>query len=136
MKQRSNIMNIGIALPRNAEVVILNNIRKLIEFTRARVGQAVNSELMMLYWKVGQCIHLEVLKEKRVNYEQEIVMVLSAKLVPDYGRGFSENNLQRMIKFAAIFTNKEIVASLIQRLTWRHYITLIPLKKPVITVYK
>jgi hypothetical protein len=34
----------------------------------------------MLYWKVGERIHREVLKEKRAEYGQEIVPTLSRQL--------------------------------------------------------
>jgi predicted nuclease of restriction endonuclease-like (RecB) superfamily len=56
---------------------------------------------------------------------------LSAKLVRDYGQGFAEKNLRRMVQFAEVFPEEAIVVSLIRQLTWTHFIALIPLKQPL-----
>ncbi|MEA3222190.1 MAG: YhcG family protein, partial [Thermodesulfobacteriota bacterium] len=40
----------------------------------------------------------------------------------------NEKNLRRMIQFAEVFPDKEIVVSLIRQLSWTHFIALIPLK--------
>lgn len=112
-------------------VGVLDDIRQLIESARGRVAQYVNAELTTLYWKVGERIHREVLKEKRAEYGQEILPTLSAKLVVEYGDSFSEKNLRRMIQFAEVFPDEKIVVSLIRQLTWTHFIALIPLKDPL-----
>lgn len=107
---------------------ILNDIRQLIEATRGRVAQNVNAELTLLYWKVGDRVRREILKERRAEYGQEILLTLSAKLIIDYGHSFSEKNLRRMTQFAEVFPDEKIVVSLIRQLTWTHFIALIPLK--------
>jgi len=48
-------------------------------------------------------------------------------LARNYGNSFREKNLRRMIQFAEIFPDKEIVVSLIRQLNWTHLIALIPL---------
>jgi len=68
------------------------------------------------------------LKQKRAEYGKEIVATLSRQLTNDYGNNFNEKNLRRMIQFAEVFPNKEIVVSLIRQLSWTHFIALIPLK--------
>ena len=42
--------------------------------------------------------------------------------------GFEEKNLRRMIQFAEVFPEKEIVVALIRQLTWTHFIALIPIR--------
>ncbi len=56
---------------------------------------------------------------------------LSAQLEAEFGRGFGEKNLRRMIRFAEVFPRQEIVASLMRQLTWTHFIELMPLDKPL-----
>ena len=68
------------------------------------------------------------MKEKRGDYGKEIVATLSRQLTGDYGNNFNEKNLRRMIQFAEVFPDKEIVVSLIRQLSWTHFIALIPLK--------
>jgi site-specific DNA-adenine methylase len=76
------------------------------------IFQAVNSALVLLYWEVGQRIRRDILREKRAEYGEEILPTLSAKLVADFGNGFSARNLARMIRFAEVFPTREIVATL------------------------
>src|SRR5215475_1017163 len=77
---------------------LLDDVRALIRQTREGVAQAVNAALTLLYWQVGHRIRTEILKEKRADYGEQIVPTLSAKLVPEFGGGFSRPNLFRMIR--------------------------------------
>jgi predicted nuclease of restriction endonuclease-like (RecB) superfamily len=84
--------------------------------------------LTSLYWQIGSRIRQDILKEKRADYERKIVVTLSRQLTEDYGNNFNKKNLRRMIQFAEVFPDKEIVVSLIRQLSWTHFIALIPLK--------
>ncbi len=110
---------------------LLGDIRQMIEETRSAVATTVNAGLTMLYWRIGRRIGQEILKGERAEYGAEIVSALARQLTTDYGRGFEENNLRRMIQFAEVFPNEEIVVSLIRQLSWTHIIALIPLKQPL-----
>jgi hypothetical protein len=46
-----------------------------------------------------------------LSHLHQIVPTLSAKLVPQFGSGFSARNLFRMIHFAEVFNEMEIVAA-------------------------
>jgi len=112
----------------NKTNVIISEIRSLIESARGRVASFANAQLTMLYWRIGERIYREVLNKERAEYGREILSTVSAELVIDYGNGFSEKNLRRMIQFAEVFSDEKIVVSLIRQLTWTHFIALIPLK--------
>jgi predicted nuclease of restriction endonuclease-like (RecB) superfamily len=58
----------------------------------------------------------------------KIVPTLSAKLVPQFGSGFSARNLFRMIHFSEVFNDMEIVAALARQLSWSHFVEIIPIK--------
>lgn len=107
---------------------LVSDIRSLIETARHNVAVTVNAGLTILYWQIGSRIRQDILKEKRAEYGKEIVATLSRQLTDDYGNNFNEKNLRRMIQFAEVFPNKEIVVSLIRQLSWTHFIALIPLK--------
>ncbi len=113
----------GLALPAD----LLSDVRRLILQTREAVAQAVNSALVLLYWQIGQRIRTEVLKEKRAAYGEEICSTLSNKLRCEFGEGFSRPNLTRMIRFAEVFPDREIVAALSRHLGWSHFVEIIPL---------
>lgn len=103
----------------------------LIEASRQRAASAVNAELTLLFWRIGHRIHTEVLAGQRAGYGEEILPTLAAQLSLDYGRGFGEKNLRRMVKFVVIFPDKPIVATLSRQLSWSHFVLLLALKEPM-----
>jgi predicted nuclease of restriction endonuclease-like (RecB) superfamily len=107
---------------------LLDDIRSLIESARMRVATAVNAGLVILYWQVGQRIRTEILRGKRAEYGKAIVSTLWRQLDKEYGDGFGEKNLRRMIQFAGVFREKRIVASLMRQLSWTHFTLLLPIE--------
>jgi DUF1016 N-terminal domain len=101
---------------------LLNDLRTLIVDARQDVARFVNSALVMLYWKVGHRIQKDVLKERRAEYGEQILPTLSAKLVAEFGPGFNEKSLRRMVQFAEVFPEERIVATLSRQLGWSHFV--------------
>jgi predicted nuclease of restriction endonuclease-like (RecB) superfamily len=110
---------------------LLQDLREMIASARQDVARSVNSALVMLYWKVGQRIRKEILKEKRAEYGEQIVHVVSAKLVEEFGSGFSVKNLRHMIKFSEVFVEEKIVYALSRQLGWTHFRSIIYLNDPL-----
>ncbi|PXB71132.1 DUF1016 domain-containing protein, partial [Pseudomonas aeruginosa] len=50
-----------------APSALLGDIRALIEAARQRAVLAVNAELTLLFWRIGQRIHTEVLAGQRAG---------------------------------------------------------------------
>lgn len=113
------------------EAALLSELRGLIEQARQHVAQTANSTLTMLYWHVGRRIQAQVLHDGRADYGAQILATLSQELVRDYGKGFNASALTRMVKFAEVFPDEPIVATLSQELSWSHFIDLLPLKQPL-----
>ena len=108
---------------------LLYDLRELILVARRGVARAVDSGLVALYWQIGRRIRQDILKEERAEYGKEIIVLLGRQLVEEFGRGFEEKNLRRMIQFAEVFADQEIVVSLARQLSWTHFVALIPLKE-------
>jgi predicted nuclease of restriction endonuclease-like (RecB) superfamily len=125
------IMKKTISKPTVVSKTLVDDIRLLINTTRRQVAQVVNSSLVVLYWNIGRRIKVEVLKEKRAAYGQEIVVTLSQQLVAEFGEGFSRHNLSRMVKFYEYFPDEKIVATLSQELSWSHIIAILPVTNPL-----
>ncbi len=106
---------------------LLDDVRNLIRQAREATAQAVNSALVLLYWQIGQRIRTEVLKEKRAGYGEEIVAALSRQLITEFGRGFAEKSIRRMIQFAEVFHDEQIVSTLSRQLGWSHFVEIMPL---------
>lgn len=89
--------------PQKSDDILINEIRNLIEQTRSKVAQTVNSALVLMNWHIGKRINDELLQNKRAEYGKEILPTVSAKLQPEYGRGFSSRNLAKLAQFAEFF---------------------------------
>jgi predicted nuclease of restriction endonuclease-like (RecB) superfamily len=107
---------------------LLADVRALIDQARDATARAVNSALVQLYWCVSDRIRRDILKEKRADYGKQIVGALSRELGAVYGRGFTDDNLFRMIQFAEVFPDREIVGTLSRQLGWSHFLLLLPVK--------
>ena len=118
-------------MPAAKPAVLLSDVRELILQARQGVAQTVNAGLTMLYWQIGHRIRKDVLREKRAEYGQRIFHALSRKLAFEFGRGFEEKNIRRMVQFAEAFPDLRIVVSLIRQLRWTHFLRLIPLDDPL-----
>jgi len=109
---------------------LLKDVRALITEAQRQTAAAVNVGLTMLYWRIGKRISQEVLGGERAEYGEQIVVTVSRQLVAEYGRGYTDKNLRRMIQFAEAFPEKEIVATLSRQLSWSHFSALLPLTQP------
>ncbi len=130
MKPKKTTTN-AVTSTQPAPEALVTDLRELILSARQTVARGVNAALVLLYWKVGQRIRTDILREKRAEYGEDILPTLSAKLVPEFGQGFSPRNLARMISMAEAFPDEQIVATLSQQLGWSHFVELLPLKKPL-----
>ena len=107
---------------------LIEDIRQIIGEARRSVATTVNAGLTLLYWRIGKRIVNEVLGKERAAYGQQIVVSVARLLVQEYGPSFGEKNLRRMMQFAEVFPEEEIVVSLIRQLSWTHFIALLPIK--------
>lgn len=119
-------MNEKAVEPGNA--ALIRDLKDIIQQARLKVAQSVDSALVILYWRIGRRIQDDILKQERAAYGEEIVATLSQQLTAEYGRCFSRYNLARMIQFAEVFPDEQIVATLSQDLSWSHFVQLFPLK--------
>jgi hypothetical protein len=107
---------------------------KTVKEAGRQTAVAVNMELTLLYWRIGRPIHhREVLGSERAAYGEQIVVTLSRQSVVDYGRGYSENSekhLLRMVQFAEVFPEEEIILTLSRQLSWSHFSALLPRSQP------
>ena len=113
------------------DAALLGELSQLIEQARQHVAQTANSTLTLLYWQVGARVQREVLKDGRAEYGERIVATVSRQLVIEYGKGFAEKSLRRMIQFAEAFPDELIVSALSRELSWSHFVEILPLKQPL-----
>jgi len=112
-------------------VQLFNEIKTLIDSARQRAAVAVNAELTLLYWQVGQRIHSELLGGKRAEYGRQVLPTLAKQLTSQYGRGWTARNLANMVRFTESFPDIEILHALSAKLSWTHFRDLIAIDDPL-----
>jgi predicted nuclease of restriction endonuclease-like (RecB) superfamily len=116
------------AKPARGVAPLLADVRGLILAAREQVARAVDSGLVTLYWHIGRRIRQDILKEKRAEYGAKIVSALGTQLSREFGRGFNARNLFRMVRFAEVFPDEQIVSALRTQLGWTHFRMMIPME--------
>ena len=117
----------SLSLGKGTAKALLVDVREMILKAREDVARTVDATLALHYWEVGRRIRRDILKEKRAEYGAEIVVTLSRQLVREFGRGYADKNLRRMVQFAEAFPTAKIVVTLSRQLGWSHFVALIPI---------
>ena len=133
MKSKKAIEKVTDELVRDEtlDAALLSDLRGLIGRAKTRVAVAINRELVLLYWDLGQRIRVEILGEERAEYGQRIVQTVSGQLTKEFGKGFSRANLFNMIKFAEAFAERAEVEKFSDVLSWSHFVDILSLREPL-----
>jgi len=115
-----------LALP--AQHDLYASVSSLIEEARRALARQANSTTVFLFWRIGQQVNGEILNHQRAEYGQKIVSTLATQLSTSYGRSFEVRNLRRMMQFAELFPDFEMVSPLATQLSWSHVTEVLPLK--------
>jgi predicted nuclease of restriction endonuclease-like (RecB) superfamily len=101
-------------------------ITSLIASAKSRAYQAVNKELVTLYWHVGEYVSKQVISKawgKSVVKElADFIQVSEPNII-----GFSAQNIWRMKQFYETYSNNEKLATLSRELSWSHNRLILPL---------
>lgn len=102
----------------------LRNLKEQIRVAQIRASLAVNSELILLYWQIGQAI-LE--RQRNEGWGAKIIGKIARDLKQEFPnlQGLSARNLTYMRAFADAYPDLEIVQRCVALLPWRHNIALI-----------
>ena len=100
--------------------VIIKEIKDDIKSTQIRAMQQVNSELMLLYFRIGK--HLN----DNFKYGNKFIDELSHELkmdLPNF-KGYSVRNLKYMKTFYLEYKDNKVVQQLVAQLPWGHNLLL------------
>jgi predicted nuclease of restriction endonuclease-like (RecB) superfamily len=107
---------------------LIEELSSMIDRTKESIAMTISAKLAMLYWNIGNRVRKEILNDQRAEYGQEIVAAVSRQLMAQYGKGFSDKSLRRMMQFGDLFPDEQIVATLLRQLSWSHFTLLLPIK--------
>jgi len=117
------------------EAALFERATAIIENRKFRAGAYANREVTLMNWEIGQYVGSVLLGGERPEYGKKILATLSQNLMEKYGSNFEYTKLTRMIKFAELFPDMDIVATLSQNLSWSHFQELLPLKSSEARMY-
>ena len=119
----------GQIVPQVTVKSLMQDLRQIIEQARGHVAATANYAQTMMYWHIGERINREVLGNQRAEYGKQIVSQVATQLQDEYGKkGFESRNIRRMMQFATLFPEEQIVSQLATKLFWSHFIEVLPLK--------
>lgn len=95
-----------------------NSVRGYVIEAQQQVYHAVNSAMVEAYWKIGKKIYEACGESERAAYGKQLIAELAGRLTEEFGKGFSERNLQMMRRFYLTFP---IPNALRSELSWTHY---------------
>lgn len=100
----------------------------LIQSARQRAYQAVNTELVDLYWQIGEYISRKL---ESAEWGDGVVDQLAAHLAKTQPglRGFTRRNLFRMRQFHECYRHNAIVSPLVSQLPWTHHLLILSYSK-------
>lgn len=104
-----------------------NEIAQLIQSRRKRALQAVNTELVSLYWEVGKILSGNVASEGWGKKTIEDLASYLHNTQPDL-KGFNRRGLYRMKQFYETYPG-EIVSPLVTQLSWTHNLLIMSQSK-------
>jgi predicted nuclease of restriction endonuclease-like (RecB) superfamily len=112
----------------DADEALLADLRAIIAAGRGRAAAAVNAELVLTYWQIGERIVREEQQgQHRAAYGTQLLARIGQRLQQEFGRAFNERNLQQMRQFSLAYPNANALRS---ELTWTHYRRLMQLPDP------
>ncbi|MHB9014086.1 MAG: PDDEXK nuclease domain-containing protein [Ignavibacteriaceae bacterium] len=89
-----------ISIPDNNYSSLIKDISSILETARRTSARAVNTILTATYWEVGRrIVEYEQHGAERAVYGKNLLLNLSSDLTKNFGRGFSERNLELMRLF-------------------------------------
>ena len=108
----------------------LADLKARIHSAQQRAALAVNRELVLLYWQIGQDI---LARQAAQGWGAKVIERLSQDLRSAFPemKGFSRANLMYMRAFAAAWPDEKIVQQAVGQLPWGHNLVLLSqLKDP------
>jgi len=90
---------------------LYTSISALIQKSKHKIAVSANSELILLYYKVGQYINKDILNESRADYGKAIIKNLSEKLTENFDKGWGVKHIRHCLRIAETFDEKTIIKS-------------------------
>ena len=105
---------------------IYQEIHDLLHNARQNIISNINSTMTKTYFLIGKrIVEEEQNGNKRADYGKNLIKILSEKLTKEFGKGFSQRNLEQMRTFYVRYSIPQTLSEEFQfNLSWSHYLIL------------
>ncbi|EQB88682.1 putative nuclease of restriction endonuclease-like (RecB) superfamily [Clostridium punense] len=109
---------------------LISGIKVQIKNSRQKALLAVNRELLILYWNIGNII-LEY--QDKEGWGTKVIDNIAKEIKAEFPdqKGFSPRNLKYMRKFSEEYKDIKFVQEVLAQITWYHNITLLEKVKDI-----
>lgn len=103
---------------------IYNEISNLLKEARKSIVSNINTTMTKTYFLIGKrIVEEEQNGNERATYGKNLIKNLSKKLTNEFGKGFSERNIEQMRKFYKTYSIPQTLSAEF-KLSWSHYLIL------------
>lgn len=102
----------------------LKSLKEKIRQKRLQAGMLVNTQLLELYWEIGNVI---LQQQSREGWGAKVIDRLAKDLSADFPdmKGLSVRNIKYMRAFSEAYTDISFVQAPLAQISWYHHITLL-----------
>ena len=102
----------------------INVIISMIEKARENTLANINTELIKLYWNVGEYLSNE---KTRSSWGDSFIDSLADNIKKNYPeiKGFNRRGLYRMLQFYEAYKNNENVSPLVTQISWTNHLLIL-----------
>ena len=103
---------------------IYDEISNLLKEARKSIVSNINTTMTKTYFLIGKrIVEEEQNGNERAEYGENLIKNLSKKLTNEFGKGFSERNIEQMRKFYKTYSIPQTLSAEF-KLSWSHYLIL------------
>ena len=105
------------------EIKAARNLINIINAARENALKKVNEELIGMYWKIGEYLHLE---SQKASFGDGYIDSLTQEIQSEFPgiRGFNRRGLYRMKKFYETYYKNEFVTPLVSQISWTNHLLI------------
>lgn len=99
---------------------LYDNVLNTIEASVGYANKGKNRNMVTLYWRIGKLISDALHPKSSQEVLGSTTKAISKKLIPVYGKDYSEKALKQMVKFSERFDYADVV-DMSKVLQWEHF---------------
>lgn len=105
---------------------LINDVSHILRQAQENAYRSINQKMVQAYWLVGRrIVEEEQQGEAKAAYGKGVIKSLSVALQAEFGKGFSERNLENMRVFYLAYPIPQTLSAELEtpkfHLSWSHY---------------